>query len=493
METPPRSEGDPEAERAARLAALRRLGAAPEQRQPPAAPAAARSGAPRLRGHQRRAWTLAIAGSVVLVALIAFGASLLAHARLPQPTTAGHPSAQRYIQIAPREARLNCPVDIAWSPDGQRVAVLGYQDHCPDWPPNAAYTSGLLLIYNAKTGALEQRIALDQFVTGAGGVALDTHTQYVAYQALMWSPDGARLALPFFAQRGMIAAPDPVSLLHGANPATMPHPIAAGVLLLDANTFQRTELVTAPYTASESSTAPLEWNLITHNLIHSALQLPPALGYHWGAGGALLPDSALISGRTAAPPPLTPVGDPAGDAHFTVWQPGVTRLGFIDSNGIGTAVPGLDLYFARFAAWSPDGAYLLAPAYYGGRVDTFQLPQPTAEQIQAAGWGGAPVLPARDAALTALYGPTPRVLTVSWSPDGQRLAAWDGGAIGARVNVYDARTGKVATTLPAPAAASSQLDVSPSYVGEVMRWSPDGKHLALMSLELSSLVIWSVA
>jgi hypothetical protein len=61
----------------------------------------------------------------------------------------------------------------------------------------------LLLIYDAKTGTLTQRASLDALVTG-GGLTLDTTTQYLAYQALMWSPDGTRLALPFFAQSGAI-------------------------------------------------------------------------------------------------------------------------------------------------------------------------------------------------------------------------------------------------------------------------------------------------
>jgi hypothetical protein len=425
--------------------------------------------------------------------LVALGAGLLIRARQPQPTGSSHPPELISEQFAPRSDGLDCPVDIAWSPDGTRVAVLGYKDHCPDLPPNAAYTSGLLLVYDVKTGALAQHTALDQFVTGAGGVTLDTRTQYIAYQALLWSPDGARLALPFFAQRGMIAAPEPDVLLHGGDPATAPHPTTAGLLLLDAKTFQRTGLVTAPYTASVSSTAPLEWNLITHSLMQPALQLPPALGYHWGAGGALLPDSSLSAGQAPAPAPLVPVGNPSGDARFTIWQPGSTRLGFTESNGVGTAVPGLDLFFTRFAAWSPDGAYLLAPAYYGGRIDTFRLPQPSAAQIQAAGWASAPLLPTHDAAMTALYGPTPQDLSLNWSPDGQRLADWNGGG-GRQVIVYGARSGRVVTTLPIPTSvyASAQLDFSPSLVGEEMRWSADGKHLALMSLELSSLIVWTL-
>jgi WD40 repeat protein len=95
--------------------------------------------------------------------------------------------------------------------------------------------------------------------------------------------------------------------------------------------------------------------------------------------------------------------------------------------------------------------------------------------------------------MAALYGPTPQDLSLSWSPDGQRLAAWNGGD-GRQVIVYGARSGRVVTTLPIPTSSygSAQLNYSPSLLGEEMRWSSDGKHLALMSLELNSLIVWTL-
>ncbi len=502
MDTPPERDNasdsarDPEAERAARLAALRNLSAAPGSPPPPlpedGTPRREPLPPPPLSQRPSRRPLALIIGLVVVALLVALTAGLLIHARQPQPTSSTHPPESLATQITPRSDGLDCPVDIAWSPDGARIAVLGYSGRCPDWPPTVGSTPGMLIIYSASTGALLQREMLDQFVLGLGGVVLGAKTDYLAYQTVMWSSDGARLALPFFAQHGFLAAPSPFSL-GPPDPTVAPRPTLAGVLLLDATTMQDVGLVTAPYTASVSSTAPLEWNLITLQLIQPALQLPPALGYHWGAGGALLPDDILSAGQRPAPAPRGPVGNPSGDHSFTIWQPGMIAQGYTPtSNGVGAAVPGLDLFYTRFGAWSPDGAYLLAPAYYGGRIDTFQPPQPSAAQVQSAGRANEPLLPTHDAALTALYSGAHLLDMVSWSPDGQRLAVWNGGEGGEQVPVYSATSGRIVTTLHAPAAADAQLDGSPSNVGEVMRWSSDGKHLALMSLELNSLVVWTL-
>ncbi|HEY7848864.1 MAG TPA: hypothetical protein VIC27_02310, partial [Ktedonobacterales bacterium] len=308
MDTPPREPSDDGREsdallRAARLEALQRL-ASPMSQAPqtpqatPSAQAQSRRMAgvwPGIAGGRSRLFsgrTLAVMVSLIVV--VAIGVALVAHALQAQSAVATHSPAPRYLQIAPRSDGLDCPVDIAWSPDGARIAVLGYSDHCPDWPPGAAYTSGLLLVYNANTGALAQRTALDSMVVG-GGLTFDTHTQYIGYQALLWSPDGTRLALPFYAQHGLLAAPPPY--IRGADPTTEPQPTTAGVLLLDATTLQRTRLFTAPYAAMITSSAAPEWNLMTGKLIQSALQLPPALGYRWDAGGALLPEDSVSVGQ----------------------------------------------------------------------------------------------------------------------------------------------------------------------------------------------------
>lgn len=505
MERPPEqgvdaSDTPADAAHDARLEALRRLAQSgdaspPDQPRQSAPTANAESARPGVARGSRRALTI---GSIVVIVviLVAVVATLVAHALQPaaSPVTRQQP-APHAVQIAPLADGLNCPVDIAWSPDASHIALLGYQAHCPNGASGSGasitYTSGLLLIYDAKTGTLTQRAALDALVTG-GGLALDTQTQYLAYQTLMWSPDGTRLALPFFAQSGAILPASPFIRAHGAAATVEPHPTAAGVLLLDARTLQRTALLTAPCSAPASGAGAPEWNLITGKLIQSALQLPPAVGYHWGAGGALLPDDAVSATQAPAPVAPAPVGNPVGGASFSVWQAGETASGFTQVNGVGSFVPGLDLFYARFGAWSPDGAYLLAPTYFGGRLDTFQPPQPTAAQVASAGLATTPLFPARDAALASLYG-APARIDVSWSADGKTLAAWNGGAtVGAtQLVLYSAASGHVQSSLSVPAAASAQLDGG-FNVDDMLRWSPDGKRLALISASLSSLVIWQV-
>lgn len=508
MDRPPEQGADAsatpaDAARDASAEALRRLARSgdasppdqPAQSTPTANVQRARPGA--ARGARRALMIGAII--VIVIILVAVVATLVAHFLQPAAAPTTHqksaPHAMPHaIQIAPLADGLNCPVDIAWSPDGAHIALLGYQDHCPNGASGSGasitYTSGLLLIFNAKTGTLTQRASLDPLVTG-GGLTLDTQTQYLAYQALMWSPDGTRLALPFFAQSGAILPTSPV--VHGGDPTIEPHPTTAGVLLLDTKTLQRTALLTAPYSAPASGDGAPEWNLITGKMFRSALQLPPAVGYHWGAGGALLPDDAVNATQAPAPVAPAPVGNPVGGASFSVWQAGETALGgSVAANGTFDFVPGVDLFYARFGAWSPDGAYLLAPTYFGGRIDTFQPPQPTAAQVASTGFAAAALFPARDAALAGMYDVAPK-LDISWSPDGKTLAVWNGEAIvgATQLGLYNATSGGLQSSLPMPAAADGQLDTSPN-VTDMLRWSPDGKRLALMSVTLSSLVIWQV-
>ena len=98
--------------------------------------------------------------------------------------------------------------------------------------------------------------------------------------------------------------------------------------------------------------------------------------------------------------------------------------------------------------------------------------------------------------IAALYATSRLFDAVSWRPDGRALAVWDGGVsvTGAlpQLPIYDARTGRKLLLLPVPPAASSSLDIGLNAPYDLLRWSPDGKRLALMSGELSSLIIWTL-
>ena len=159
MEKPPEQSADahgaPDAARDARVDALHRLArrgdtTTPDQPPQPAPPRSAESERPRARRRiSRRTLTIGSIGVIVSVAVLA---TVVVHNLQPAatPTTRQKP-APHAAQIAPLADGLNCPVDIAWSPDGSHIALLGYQDHCPDILNGSGvtvtYTSGLLLIY----------------------------------------------------------------------------------------------------------------------------------------------------------------------------------------------------------------------------------------------------------------------------------------------------------------------------------------------------------
>ena len=77
----------------------------------------------RRRGPARR--MVVGLGLGALAVIVALGV-VLRLALIPRATTT--PASQRpsSVTITPRGDRLGCPVDIAWSPDGKRIAVLGY-------------------------------------------------------------------------------------------------------------------------------------------------------------------------------------------------------------------------------------------------------------------------------------------------------------------------------------------------------------------------------
>src|SRR5262252_6389770 len=76
------------------------------------------------------------------------------------------------LSITPGADGLGCVRDAAWSLDGSRIAVLGYQPDathpCPTSDPfSYAYEPGLVFIYSAATGALLTRLSPDRTIIPA--------------------------------------------------------------------------------------------------------------------------------------------------------------------------------------------------------------------------------------------------------------------------------------------------------------------------------------
>jgi len=133
-----------------------------------------------------------------------------------------------------------------------------------------------------------------------------------------------------------------------------------------------------------------------------------------------------------------------------------------------------------FAAWSPDGRYLIDEIGLTGLLQPPGQLFPSHKALVALGLNQAPLLPIHDGALLMVV---ERATALAWSPDGRILAAYTAGNI---INLYDCVNGHklasllVQTKYPAPAAQAI-----------IMRWSSDGSHLLLSSVAWGLMSIWS--
>ena len=395
---------------------------------------------------------------------------------------------------------LACDQDASWSPTGNEVAVLGYETPCPNTESVQLYEPGQVMIYSAQTGKLVTSFALDPLILRTAHLALgqpiaignDTQfAPYIQYQAVLWSPTGEQLAFPF------IVLQHPYNFLQPnfQQQVQVPLPTQAGVLLTTlGGTTPKVYL--APYTLPRTGQAPgMEWDLQTGKLLAGALSLPPALSYSWGPNGALLPLQPLNS--TTPPPAAAPpaaVGDPIGGTSFTIWQPGVASQGYYLNPTQGTSeapptfVPGLYLWYSNFAVWSPDGRYLMTPAYYGGRMVLPRQSSTSSHDLQATGQEQAPIFPPHDHVLQTLYTAT-IYMPVTWRPDGKVLAALSfhstsgGNTSNALVTLWDCTSGKALRSFT---VKNSGGGPAPFF----LRWSPDGSHLFLLDTNLGLVTIW---
>src|SRR5262249_48369503 len=146
---------------------------------------------------------------------------------------------------------------------------------------------------------------------------------------------------------------------------------------------------------------------------HVIKLLPPAVAYHWGGNGALLPDTLLAHATGPAASPLLPgpVGNPDGNTSFTIWQPGVARLmSLVDSS----SVYPMYTWSTDFAAWSPDGRYLIDSIGVSGLLQPPGQLFPSRKALVNAGMEQAPLLPIHDAALLVVV---KRATAIAWSPN----------------------------------------------------------------------------
>src|SRR5260370_2477557 len=379
---------------------------------------------------------------------------------------------------------LRCLADTAWSPDNQRIAVLGYGVYCPQPQGQGQYVPGLVNVYDGHSAKLLAHVHPDpailsalkkQFKQFAGKQA----APFIYYHSILWSPDGQYLALLFF------AAPPPNSTAPGIE----------GVFLLGKDGKQHVfpRLVTPEETNSFSY---VRWDLqqgvatsvpfpafnATSNIFTSP---SGALSYHWGAGDTLVPDTQTGNASPSAPA-LSPVGNPDGDSSFSTWQPGY--IVYLTRSGNGSLyVPGVYIWQTFFPAWSPDGRFLVDGLLAGVRLEVPGQKSLGPQALKDLGVDQLPVLQVHNKALMQVLhtlsslpdtnggpngGPS---IYVSWRPDGRVLAIDNAGY----VDIYDCVTGrKLASLVP------STPPVRLNCFQDVLRWSPDGTHFHLTTSDL---------
>jgi hypothetical protein len=370
---------------------------------------------------------------------------------------ATHPGAAAPSPRLRQRDGITCLTDAAWSPDSRSIAVLGYQDNC--YRDDATVVVNL---YDAHSRKLMAQVHPEAAIV----LALYSSSSFplrqpfaIDYVHIIWSPDGQRLALTF----------DTVSAQPSVN----------GVELVSrdgghAQVLLQQQYPTAPFYA--------EWDLAQSLLVpftpplsaFSLMPLPPALAYHWGTKGTLLPETLTTPTTVPAVPPLGPVGNPDGDPSFTIWQPGSTYVvSFAESSHLYT-------WSTDFAAWSPDGRYLVDGIALFGLLKPPGRLFPIPETLVIARENQAPLLPIHDKAFLKVID-TATVL--AWNPNGHVLAAYSGGK---SVDLYDCINGDRLASLvlhskDAPSLADALL----------LRWSPDGSHLLISSVQWGLITLWS--
>ncbi len=447
---------------------------------------------------------LLVIGGVLLAIIVIAGIVLHQINTAPQQPAAP-------VSIAPSLGAQTCIRDIAWSPDGKQIAVLGYRDQCGiDFPSGYEYHPGVIHIYDAATGQLVHTILPDDAIAATPGFPApgpvtrqgtgpNVNKTVIDYGALAWSPNGKQLAISFFVNRWKDTNGDEL-------------PGVTGIALMNPDGTNERAILSQQTSVTDYT--PLGVNVTSGKSFllppnpQSGLyfSLAPGMSYTWSAGGTLTPNGSL----TGATAPNTPVGNPDGGTSFTIWQPGAIVLqtvGFVNNQTV-TVSPGAYTWGSAFLAWSPDGEYLISEVTSRGLVQPAGKPAPTADGLKALMFDQAPTIAIRDAAMQqvalslqpdASNNREPAV-DLAWRPDGRYLAALpeqnsnggngsNGGNASAPITLYATANGTIVEHLQP--LANAQIGANDFIqTNNVLRWSPDGSHLLCYSSVLGTITIW---
>lgn len=452
---------------------------------------------------------LAVVASAALAVLVVAGLALHSVAGTPGHATGGALPAA--VSIVTSHSGLACPSNVAWSPDGKRVAVVGYAKLCPsEFPTNYQYEPGVVVIYDAATGRPLDTFHPDKAVHDTPGVPTpgsvtpaasyaDTSEQVVDYSEVLWSPDGKRLALVFAVSTYRVVTSSTGNTVEPSG----------GLNGLEVVNVDGSSPEVLTYKSNGQYFGAVRWDLssgkatavnpIPANTFASS-SLPASLSYSWN-GDTLTPDAPLGGGVEPSTAALGPVGNPDGGASFSIWQNGSATYenqAFLNNQQV-TENPGAFVFGTDFTAWSPDGRYVLDPVYLQGLVQPEGRLAPSARALDDMGLRTVVRLPMRDPAMGRAFASiqiatsSATSLSLAWRPDGRVLAVqaqpqgpqqpYDN-----TITFYDCRTGATLGTLK-PSFSLRGSDLGSGFVG-ALRWSPDGSHLLSLDAESATITVW---
>lgn len=456
------------------------------------------------REHGRASLSLVVIRGLVVTLVAAIALAALAASRSSAPSLPPQSPVRAVsdttrlatpglLLSAATSAGVRCVSGVAFSPTGAYLAVVGTTGACDESP--AAPASHRLVLFGATYGEIRADIELDDLLVGqnTGVEARDIGASRFA--GLGWNPSGTRYAVAFvaFDRHAVVSLDDVVCSglllvgIDGAQPVFIPGD--AG--LYDSGTGIYGGLPGWDLRAGEPMAAYIP---------------EPSLVYAWQHAVQPLSIVALDHDPVKKLPvtagPRYPVGNPAGDATFTLWQPGVL---FGPAVAPPSAGPGNGAFVTHFASWSPGGdrlAYMVAGAASPPPQYTDSLAsQPRAVPSMAAP-PHLPPSPPRDAAFIEVQreiGPAGWA-AIAWNPAGSLLASVNCADTAPRLELHETGTGALVD-----AAALSPDDGSICSTSKLDRtlgayatpnpslaWSPDGARLLLADQVSGDVWVWAV-
>lgn len=461
------------------------------------------NGSPIESGERPRSALAKLATLVLIGALIAgvfATVTTLSQAAKPHSAGAAPGRLAGALSINTTYAEIFCPTQAFFSPDGATIAVLGAELSCRDTNNAPGLVGHVLAFYDRGSGSLDRALSLDTLIgVDDHAKARQETVRAVRYVGLGWSPDGTHVALAYAA--------------FDSPRAILPDDLMdTGLLLVDTTTLAgRVIHGDAGFFAASTSTyggLPV-WNL-TSGSVSPPVQAPMGLAYAWSANG--LPEAILpLAGGTLPKLPITagaryPVGNPAGDSTYTMWQTGML-LGPQANRSVAGLQPTQDALVAVFPAWSPDGAYvtlmvtgvaLPLPAEVAPAAVT---PTPMGPVLPAP--QTLPQVPARDAALRAVQAEVGQDgwALVGWNVAGTRLASIACGASGETLRVRATDSGALVGESPVALGAGDHgcaATAGGEQVGDYpspnlwLQWASDGSGLLLTDQTAATVTVWAV-